>query len=163
GSIAAAGRPSHQIATKGEARGYSPPALANPGNMIVSTDDGDAPSWASSVIHTNTGGGHLGWRGAHENEAPFPQQVAAWFIRSHCPGGGLALDPFRGRGPTAGAALALGRRGIGLDCRMSQCTLGIRGVERPDEPIPRAGGRGDKPMPHFPGLDQADPPSRPHP
>jgi hypothetical protein len=147
GSIAAAGRPSHQIATKGDAQGYSPPVLANPGNLVS----------------IPVGGGLLGWDGAHENEAPYPQRLAEWFIRSHCPPGGIVLDPFSGSGSTVRAALALGRRGIGLDVRMSQCKLGIRGVERPDQPISRAGGRRDEPMPLFPGLDSADPPSRPHP
>jgi hypothetical protein len=140
GSIAAAGRPSHRIATKGDAQGDSPPVLANPGNMIVSVDNGDAPSWASSVIHVNTGGGFLGWEGASENEAPYPQALAEWFIRSFCPPGGIVLDPFSGSGTTVRAALALGRRGIGLDLRMSQCQLGIRGVEHPHQPIARAGG-----------------------
>jgi ParB family chromosome partitioning protein len=129
GSRGKARRSSHTITTKRDAPGYEPPVLANPGNMIVSTDDGDAPGWASSVLHINTGGGFLGWEGASENEAPFPQSLAEWFIRSHCPPGGIVLDPFSGSGSTVRAALALGRCGIGLDIRRSQCELGIRGVE----------------------------------
>lgn len=86
------------------------PVLANPGN----------------VIKTVVGGNQMGNPLCHENEAPFPEALAEWFIRSHCPPGGIVLDPFSGSGTTCAAAAKLGRRAIGLDLRASQCHLGRR-------------------------------------
>jgi hypothetical protein len=129
GSIGRAERPSHVIATMGEARAagsYVPPVVCNPGNLIQGIP---------------VGGGLLGWRGAHDNEAPFPQKLAEWLIRSLCPPGGIVLDPFSGSGTTVRAALATGRRGIGIDIRQSQVALGIEGVERPYERFPAPRGK----------------------
>jgi site-specific DNA-methyltransferase (cytosine-N4-specific) len=81
--------------------------IANPGNLI----------------HSNNGGGQLGSSLAHANEAPYPVDVPAWFIVSHCPPGGAVLDPFSGSGTTIDAALSLGRKGYGCDLRFSQCKL----------------------------------------
>jgi DNA modification methylase len=89
---------------------YEPPAIANPGNLIS----------------TGGGHGHLGSDLAHENEAPFPEALAAWFIRSHCPPGGRVLDPFGGSGTTAAAAVALDRHAVTMDLRQSQCDLAAR-------------------------------------
>lgn len=87
------------------------PELSNPGNLIS----------------TGAGGlGAMGSRIAHENEAPYPVDLPKWFIASHCPPGGITLDPFSGSGTTVDAALQLGRRGIGMDLRLSQCRLARR-------------------------------------
>jgi hypothetical protein len=94
----------------GEVQSYIPPELANPGNLL----------------HTNVGGGKLGNRLAHENEAPFPVELATWFIASHCKPGGTVLDPFDGSGTTIEAAIINNRIGIGLDLRRSQCRLAGR-------------------------------------
>ncbi len=93
--------------------GYGMPAKANPGN----------------VVSVKVGGGQMGSPLAHENEAPFPEALPAYFIRSHCKPGGIVLDPFSGSGTTVAAAVKSGRRGIGLDLRMSQCELGRRRVD----------------------------------
>jgi hypothetical protein len=93
--------------------GYDPPVLANPGNLIS----------------IPVGGGLMGHPLAHENEAPFPEELAAWFIRSHCPPGGIVLDPFGGSGSTVAAALKEGRRGVSLDIRPSQCALARRRLD----------------------------------
>jgi hypothetical protein len=90
---------------------YEPPVIANPGNLIQGI---------------KVGGGLMGHKLAHENEAPYPQKLAEWFIRSHCEPSGICLDPFSGSGTTVSAAIALGRRGIGLDLRFNQCELGRR-------------------------------------
>jgi hypothetical protein len=90
---------------------YAPPVLANPGNLVKGI---------------KVGGGLMGHPLAHENEAPFPQKLAEWFIRGWCPPGGIVLDPFSGSGTTVAAAASLGRRGVGTDIRMSQCVLGRR-------------------------------------
>jgi hypothetical protein len=114
-----AGSPSHVVThTKRradgtmEAQSYLPPVKANPGNLI----------------HTKVGGGHLGDRLAHENEAPYPEKLPEWFIRSLCPPGGTVLDPFSGSGTTAKVAQALGRRAVACDLRWSQCELTRRRV-----------------------------------
>lgn len=87
---------------------YKDPDIANPGN----------------VIHGKVGSGQLGWRDAHLNEAPFPQWLAEFFIKSFCPPGGTVLDPFSGSGTTVAAAVACGRNGIGYDIREDQVWLG---------------------------------------
>jgi hypothetical protein len=80
---------------------YKPPALANAGN----------------VIECHGGGGHLGSKLAHENEAPFPEKLVDPFIRCFCPPGGMVLDPFAGSGTTAAVAKRLGRSSISIDIR----------------------------------------------
>jgi hypothetical protein len=91
--------------------GYTAPELANPGN----------------ILKTNAGGGHTGPSFALDgNEAPYPVAVPAFFIRSHCPPGGIVLDPFGGSGTTAHAAIENGRRCVSADIRQSQCELARR-------------------------------------
>lgn len=94
------------------------PKLANPGNVIQGIP---------------VGGGMMGHDLAHENEAPFPLNLAEWFIRSWCPPGGTVCDPFSGSGTTAHAAFNLGRNARCFDIRLSQVFLGrkrMREVER---------------------------------
>lgn len=86
-------------------RVYIPPALSNPGNLI---DCGAV------------GGGNMGNKRCHANEAPFPSKLPNFFIRSCCPPGGIVLDPFSGSGTTAEEAVKLGRRCIAIDIRESQ-------------------------------------------
>lgn len=94
-------------------QGYTPPDLCNPGN----------------VIECAVGGGRMGHKLAHENEAPFALKLPERFIRSCCPPGGIVLDPFCGSGTTLHAALLHGRRGIGIDARASQVDLTRRRLE----------------------------------
>lgn len=91
---------------------YVLPKISNPGNLI----------------HTKVGGGHLGDRIAHENEAPYPEKLCEFFIRSLCPPGGTVLDPFSGSGTTAKVALVTGRKAIGIDIRSSQVELSKKRV-----------------------------------
>ncbi len=86
---------------------YTPPEIANPGN----------------VIHCSVGGGRMGSKLAHENEAPFPESLAEFFILSFCPPGGIVLDPFCGSGTTCAVAQRTGRSSIGIDVRQSQIDL----------------------------------------
>jgi hypothetical protein len=88
-------------------KGYDPPVLANPGN----------------VIKCNVGGGQLGDKRAHRNEAPFPLKLAEFFVRSFCAPNGLVVDPFAGSGTTGHAAKKWGRRFAGCDIRESQVDL----------------------------------------
>jgi DNA modification methylase len=103
-------RPSHQWADKDS----TPIAIANPGDVI---DCGAL------------GGGHLGSKLAHENEAPFSEKVAEFFIRSFCPPGGIVLDCFCGSGTVPAVAIKTGRNYIGIDIRQSQIELGTRRIE----------------------------------
>lgn len=86
---------------------YLPPTLANPGN----------------VIDLQAGGGHMGHTLAHDNEAPFPVELSAFFIRSFCKPQGIVADPFVGSGTTLQAAIENDRRGIACDLRESQVAL----------------------------------------
>lgn len=86
------------------------PAIANPGTLLK----------------TINGGGHLGHDLAHESEAPYPEGVPEFFIRSLCPPSGLVCDPFSGSGTTVATAVKHHRRGIGFDLRQSQVDLGTR-------------------------------------
>lgn len=94
---------------------YVPPDIAKPKNVIE----------CGAV-----GGGHLGSNIAHENEAPFPEKVPEFFIRSFCPPGGRVLDPFVGSGTTIAAAIKSGRCWIGIDQRKSQIKLCRRRIKQ---------------------------------
>lgn len=91
-------------------RTYCPPEKSNPGN----------------VVRCHGGGGHLGSKLAHENEAPFPEQLAERFIRSFCPPGGIVFDPFCGSGTTLAVAKKWSRNYFGVDVRASQIELSQR-------------------------------------
>ena len=86
---------------------YIDPEISNPGNVITGL----------------VGSGGLGWADAHANEAPYPEWLADFFIRSFCPPNGVVLDPFSGSGTTASAAMKAGRNSVGGDIRISQLTL----------------------------------------
>lgn len=92
---------------------YKPPKLANPGN----------------IIHCKVGGGAMGSPLAHDNEAPFPERLAEFFIRSCCPPGGIVLDPFVGSGTVPAVAIRAGRRWMGMECRESQIELTRRRIK----------------------------------
>ena len=85
-------------------RVYVPPDIANPGNII------DCGS-----------GTHLEF--SNHSEAPFPLELAAFFVKSFAPPGGIVADCFAGSGTTIDAAVQHGRRGIGCDIRESQIEL----------------------------------------
>jgi hypothetical protein len=95
-----------------EEQGYTVPVLANPGN----------------VFKTNVGGGVMGSKLAHENEAPFPEKLAEIFVRSCCRPDGWCLDPFIGSGTTASVCAQWGRNCAGIDLRLSQVELSRRRV-----------------------------------
>jgi site-specific DNA-methyltransferase (adenine-specific) len=94
---------------------YIDPEVCNPGNII------------SGLV----GSGGMGWKDATKNEAPFPEWLAEFFVRSFCPPGGTVLDPFSGSGTTVSVAVKNGRNGVGIDARKSQVALGetrLRGL-----------------------------------
>ena len=65
----------------------------------------------------------MGSKLAHENEAPFPETLAEFFVRSCCPAGGIVCDPFSGSGTTIATAVKNGRNWVGIDVRASQVML----------------------------------------
>ena len=91
----------------GKQNKYRIPKISNPGN----------------IIKCKVGGGHLGSKFAHENEAPFPLKLAEFFIKSFCPPNGITLDPFCGSSTTGHACVLNNRNYIGIDCRQSQIKL----------------------------------------
>lgn len=121
------GRPSHEYTSKRDLRaggmrraggkrrlhGYTLPPKANPGN----------------VIKCNVGGGQMGDDLAHENEAPFPEILAEFFIKSFCPPSGIVADPFSGSGTTVAVAYKTKRNYIGIDIRQSQVNLTNKRIE----------------------------------
>ncbi len=112
-AIASGGKPNPSMTRRRagsgevEVQSYKPPKKANPGNLIKLA----------------VGGGLMGSKLAHENEAPFPLALAERFVRSFCPPNGIVYDGFAGSGTTLHAALKHGRRCIVVDVRQSQCDL----------------------------------------
>jgi hypothetical protein len=103
------GKPETKRRTDGsmEVQVYVPPAIANAGN----------------VIRTTNGGGQLGSKLAHENEAPMNMALAERFVCWYCPPGGRVIDIFSGSGTTGHAAIQHGRTFEGCDVRESQVEL----------------------------------------
>jgi hypothetical protein len=147
-------RPSHQMMTRrdrvaagegktfpapgergkgGEEQAHIPPALANPGNLVGEMYTADEVAallaQASDMTHHNVGGGQMGSRLSHENEAPFPETLAEFFVRSFCPENGIVLDPFSGSGTTGAVSVRWGRRFVGCDLRQSQVDLSSRRIK----------------------------------
>lgn len=91
---------------------YLAPAIANPGN----------------VVKCSVGGGQMGSPLAHESEAPFPESLVEFFVRSYAPEGGIVIDPHCGSGTTGAVAVRWGRRFLGCDIRESQCEVARRRI-----------------------------------
>jgi hypothetical protein len=102
-------------------RVYIPPEKSNPGNIV---DCG--------VV----GGSNMGDRLCHQNEAPFPESLAEFFVRSFCPPGGVVCDPFLGSGTTGAAAARWHRRFVGCDLRASQVKLSRARIARAQPMLP---------------------------
>jgi DNA modification methylase len=105
-------------------RTYEPPAKANPGN----------------VVECHGGGGHMGSKLAHENEAPFPEKLAEAFVLSFCPPGGTVLDCFAGSGTTLAIAERHGRNAVGIDIRASQVELCGKRIAEVRQAVPNITG-----------------------
>lgn len=117
---------------------YTPPVLANPGNVIKQTYTAAevaqllAAYERGDVLHIPVGGGMLGSEKAHENEAPYPESLCSFFVQSFCPPGGVVGDCFSGSGATAKVAVMHGRRFVGCDLRLSQVNLTKRRMQEVD-------------------------------
>lgn len=97
-------------------RQYKPPKIANPGNVLLGIP---------------VGGGKMGNKLAHENEAPFPLELAERFVKCFADPDGIVLDCFAGSSTTGEAAVKNGRSYCGIDVRASQIELSKRrlGIE----------------------------------
>jgi hypothetical protein len=109
---------------------YVPPDLVNPGNMVQRTYTAQEVAALlaehGNVVKCATGGGVMGHKLCHQNEAPFPEKLAEVFILTYCRPGGVVLDPFSGSGTSCAVAVRYGRRAIGIDLRQSQINLARR-------------------------------------
>lgn len=134
--------PSHKLRTKGgspkdgikngAAKGWAPPGRKN--GDAIDTEQGYAPPVMANpgnVIKLNVGGGLMGGdQFSSQNEAPFPEKLADFFVRSFCPPAGTVCDPFSGSGTTAAVSVRNGRNFVGCDLRQSQVDLGRKRVEQ---------------------------------
>lgn len=118
---------------------YLPPVLANPGDVIeeryTAEQVAELLEQASDVKKCIVGGGVMGSPLAHLNEAPFPNSLAEFFVRSFCPEGGIVLDCHAGSGTTLAVAERWGRRWIGFDVRESQIALSRRRIKEVELPL----------------------------
>lgn len=122
---------------------YSPPVLANPGNMIQQKYSAEEVAamfpQQGDVLKCNVGGGLMGHPLSHENEAPFPESLVEFFVRSFCPPGGTVADFFCGSGTTGAVALKHGRNFIGIDKRFSQVKIATRRLREVAQSLQTAG------------------------
>jgi len=96
------------------------------GKAIESTS---SPAESTNVIHCVVGGGNMGSKLSSLSEAPFPEKLAEFFIRSFCPPKGTVLDPYSGSGTTCAVAEKTGRKWIGIDIRESQTQLTTKRIK----------------------------------
>lgn len=75
------------------------------------------------VLRATVGGGHMGSKLAHLNEAPFPEKLIEPFILALTKPGDVVVDPFCGSGTTCSVAQRLGRQYVGIDSRQDQIDL----------------------------------------
>jgi hypothetical protein len=117
-------------------RDYKPPAKANPGSVIQETYAAQevaellSKHEAGDVIDWSVGGNRIGDPLAHENEAPFPERLVEFLVRSFCPPGSVVADCYSGSGTTGAVAVRLGRRFVGCDLRDSQVSLSKQRIAR---------------------------------
>lgn len=146
------GEPKPRKAIRGSKEGdtilgeFTPPVLANPGNVIRATytldevrqllneygvDDDAMPEIVKCIV----GGGVMGSKLTHKNEAPFPESLVEPFVKCFSPPDGLVYDPFSGSGTTGAVCIKNGRRFVGTDIRESQVALTNRRFEEAFEAI----------------------------
>lgn len=98
-----------------------------PSNVNWADFDHEAKDdWDSQLHYVPVGGGLLGWKDCHLNEAPYPEQLVARHLKAVTKPGDKVLDPFCGSGTTLDVAFQLDRIGYGVDIRQSQVDLTLR-------------------------------------
>lgn len=81
------------------------------------------PALPKDVLYTPIGGGLMGSKLAHDNEAPYPESLVEPILLGLTAEGDTVLDPWSGSGTTMAVAKRLGRSAIGIDIRESQVEL----------------------------------------
>ena len=95
-----------------------------PSNVTWADFDHQADDkWDGNLHYVPVGGGLLGWKDSHLNEAPYPENLVSRFLKTVTNPGDTVLDPFCGSGTTVDVSFQLGRVGYGVDIRDSQSDL----------------------------------------
>jgi DNA modification methylase len=109
-------------------------------------EDGWKGTWHRSGIHFGDSGGASRFfycakasrqdRG-EGNTHPTVKSTAlmSWLVKLACPAGGLVLDPFAGSGSTGKAALATGRRFVGIEIDRAYYAIAQRRIESTPRPL----------------------------
>ena len=110
---------------------------------------------ARDVIRSLVGGGHMGSKLAHDNEAPYPESLIEPIIKCCTRPGDIVLDPFCGSGTTLAVALRLGRNAIGIDSRKSQVELTLKRLKEVGERTGADANEGERIRFERIGLEQS--------
>lgn len=97
---------------------YVMPKVANPGNVLP------------IVVKSRVGGGHMGSPLCHENEAPYPEDLAEFFVLCYSAPSTTVLDCFLGSGTTGAVSVRHGRNFLGCDLRQSQVELSRKRISQ---------------------------------
>lgn len=111
---------------RGERKNDRQPAWPAGGNgRDITRREGSMPEVANpgNVVHAKVGGGNLGHKAAHHNEAPMPVALAERFVCWFAEPESVVCDPFTGSGTTPHASVVHRRRFVGCDVRASQVEL----------------------------------------
>jgi site-specific DNA-methyltransferase (adenine-specific) len=98
-------------------------------NDRINTHMGESIPWAQSAKRIKRSVWQVNTRpfpGAHF--AVYPPELIETPIRAGCPRRGIVLDPFLGSGTTAGVALQLGRRFVGIEINPRYIALARRRI-----------------------------------
>jgi DNA modification methylase len=87
------------------------------------------------VLRVTVGGGHLGSKLAHQNEAPYPEKLVEPFVFALTSATEMVIDPFSGSGTTAAVALRHGRCFQGCDNRLEQVELTRRRISEVNQAV----------------------------
>ncbi len=111
--------------------------------VLVATKPGAACKWYDETNRVENIIRHIGKIIPSDADHPTPKPVDLMrhFIRLHTRPGELVLDPFMGRGTTAFAAQAEGRRFIGMEIDPAEFARAERRLDRPHAPPIRDGFR----------------------
>lgn len=101
---------------------YPTNAVARPRNVLQADFDEDSCP-IGDLHYVTVGGGRLGSKLAHDNEAPYPEKLIEPFIQACTEPGDTVCDFFSGSGTTLAVSIMNGRNFVGCDSRESQVAL----------------------------------------